>query len=168
MDIPAGLAHLQKRARISQLAARADWYLAVPGRFALVGIGDVSDADLRAVHRELRDKGVFVCVQKPRTVEDVIGRSTRSLRRITQSARSDAPVPPKIRWVALGARVAVLPLEGVVWVDDERLFAPGEKVPLPWTEPVVELTVVRPSAVAAAIRAVIGPGGPKRATLPPV
>jgi hypothetical protein len=72
-----------------------------------------------------------------------------------------------MRWVARGARVAVLPSSGPVWVDDEHLFAAGETVPLPWTQPLVEMVVVRPKTVLAALRAVIGPGGPRRAEMPP-
>ena len=155
---------LQRRARTIQLAAKADWYLIKSGRFDLVGSGDVSAEDLRAVHRELGARGVFVCVAKPKPLEEVLAQKWGT-KRITRSSRAPAPIGPKLRWVALGARVAVLPDLGTVWVDDEHLFKAGDTVPLPWTEPPVALVVVRPSTVLEAMRVVLGPNGPKRATL---
>jgi hypothetical protein len=167
---PAGLMDRQRRARVIQVIAGAEWYVVKAGSFDMVGKGDVSDADLRAVHRELRDGGVFLCVPKAKSMEERLGRSKLGYRltpgRIRRSEERATSRPPKLRWVALGARVAVLPLPGPVWVDDERLFAPGERVPLPWTEPLVEMTVVRPKTVYAAMQAILGRDGPARATLP--
>ncbi len=118
------------------------------------------------VHAELGAAGVFVCVAKARELDELLPRWMRTTRRrITQADRLGAPIPPKLNWVARGARVAVLPEFGTVWVDDEHLFRPGELVPLPWTDPLVELTVVRPAAVLVAMRDILGPGGPKRAKL---
>jgi hypothetical protein len=53
---------------------------------------------------------------------------------------------------------------GTVWVDGERLFKPGEPVPLPWTSPEVSLVVVRPPALRKAMKATLGRDGPSRAT----
>jgi hypothetical protein len=163
---PAGLADQQRRAKSIRLATGADWYLVERGRFDLVGSGDVSDADLRSVERELGDSGVFVCVVKPRPIEEILGEKAWGTRRIRRSAGLRAPTPPKLRWVAQGARLAVLPGRGTVWVDTEHLFAVDEPVPLPWTEPLVELVVVRPATVLSAMKAMVGPGGPARARLP--
>jgi hypothetical protein len=161
----------QWRARSIQVVAKCDWYVVRKGIFDYVGKGDVSEADLRAVHRELRDSGVFVCVPKPVSLDEKLGSSRLGMRltprRIRKSEAAGARLQPKLRWVALGARVAVLPDPGPVWVDEERLFVPGEVVPLPWTEPRIEMTIVRPKTVLEAMIAVLGPDGPKRATLPP-
>jgi hypothetical protein len=164
---PGGMLDNQRRARVIRLVGMADWYLVTPGLFDMVGSGDVSDADLRAVYRELGEGGVFVCVGKPKPVEVVLGRrGDWGTKRITQSTRRSAPIRPKLRWVAQGARVAVLPELGPVWVDGERLFDVGERVPLPWTVPDVAMFVVRPATVLQAMRKVVGSGGPKRAGLP--
>jgi hypothetical protein len=168
---PAGLMDRQRRSRAIQIAAKCDWYVVRTGSFDFVGKGDVSEADLRAVHRELRDQGVFVCVPKPTSLDEQLGAGRMGMkltpRRIRRSEEFGARLRPKLRWVALGARVAVLPADGPVWVDDEHLFKPGEVVPLPWTEPLVQMTVVRPKSVLEAMHSVLGPSGPKRATLPP-
>ncbi len=163
---PAGLLDRQRRAKAIRLATRADWYVVTEGRFDLVGSGDVSEADLRAVGRELGDAGVFVCVVKPKPIEEILGRKTWGTRRIRRSVEDKATAPPKLRWVAQGARLAVLPGRGTVWVDNEHLFTVDEPVPLPWTDPLVELVVVRPATVLAAMKAIVGRNGPERARLP--
>lgn len=163
---PGGLLDKQKRPKPVRLAGKTDWYLIAPGRFELVGSGDVSEADLRSVHRELGGGAVFVCVAKPAPLETFLPAQRIGTRRISRSLRQKAPTRPKLRWVAKGARLAVLPELGTVWVDDEHLFKVGELVPLPWTDPPVELLVVRPPTVFAAMKALVGPEGPKRATLP--
>jgi hypothetical protein len=167
MQPPGGLIDLQRRPRAIQLVGGADWYLVTPGRFDLLGSGDVSQADLRNVLRELKDAGVFVCVAKPPPIETYLRRQPwAGRRRFSWTSSLKGPVTPKLRWVAQGARLAVLPDVGMVWVDDEHLFGAGEVVPLPWTDPLVELTVVRPSTVYAAMKAMVGVNGPKRARLP--
>ncbi len=162
---PGGLTDGQRRPRAQRLGVNLDWYVAAAGRFERVGSGDVSDDDLRAVGRELGEAAVFVCVAKPKPLETHLRKPGVGTRRITRSSRLTGKVPPKARWVARGARVAVLPSKGTVWVDDEHLFKPGERVPLPWTDPPVELVVVRPAAVYAAMKAAMGRNGPKRAEL---
>jgi hypothetical protein len=99
-------------------------------------------------------------------LEKILGKSTWGTRRLARSSKLTVPTHPKLAWVARGARVAVLPGLGTVWVDDEHLFKAGERVPLPWTSPAIELVVVRPAAVRLAMKAAIGHDGPKRATLP--
>lgn len=140
------------------------------GRFCLIGAGDISVRDMRAVEADLREsassKAVFVCVSRPREIEEVLGRRGRfGTKRITWSQRLSKPIAPKLAAVARGARLALLPGTGIVWVDGEHLFTPGETVPLPWTDPPVELTVVRPRTVLSAMREAVGPSGPKRAEL---
>lgn len=132
------------------------------GRFDFVGRGEVSEADLRAVGAELPD-GAFVCVRQPKPVEEVLGATRLGTRRLRLAASLRRRGSPRLRWVARGARVAVLPGGRVVWVDGERLFDEGEMVPLPWTSPGVSLVVVRPDAVYRVLREVVGPGGPKQA-----
>jgi hypothetical protein len=163
---PGGLLDQQRRPKSIRLVGKADWYLVGPGRFDLVGSGDVSDADLRSVHRELGTGGVFVCVAKPAPLEHYLPKRTWGTRRISRTFQQATPTYPKLRWVARGARLAVLPDVGTVWVDGEHLFSVGEPVPLTWTDPLVELTVVRPSTVYAAMKAMVGVNGPKRARLP--
>lgn len=160
----------QRRPRVLRLAGPVDWYVADVGRFERLGSGDVSVRDMKAVRADLeRSAGpdaVFVCVARPKEIEDVLGPKGRfGTRRITWSTRLKAPIAPKVAWVARGSRLALLPGRGIVWVDAERLFTAGETVPLPWTEPPVELEVVRPRAVLAALRTAVGPSGPRRATL---
>ncbi len=161
----------QWRSRPVQVVAKCDWYVVKRGSFDMVGKGDVSQADLRAVYRELGDRGVFACVPKPLSLDDRLGPGWLGLRltprRIRKSEEIGAKLRPRLRWVALGSRVAVLPQQGPVWVDDEHLFEPGSKAPLPWTDPAVEMTVVRPKTVLACMKSVLGPNGPKRAALPP-
>jgi hypothetical protein len=163
---PGGLLDRQRRPRVIRLVGGADWYLVGPGRFDLVGSGDVSEADLRAVRRDLGGGALFVCVAKPQPLEKFLGKVPWGTRRIARSSNANTPTRPKLRWVAEGARLAVLPELGTVWVDGEHLFTVGEPVPLPWTEPLVELAVVRPPAVYAAMKAIVGADGPKRARLP--
>ncbi len=138
------------------------------GRFERIGSGDLSVRDLKAVRADLRESAgpdaVFVCVARPREVEQVLSHRWGT-RRITWSARLSKPIAPKLSSVARGARLALLPGEGIVWVDGERLFAPGEVVPLPWTDPPVELKVVRPSIVRDALKVAVGPDGPRRAQI---
>lgn len=109
---------------------------------------------------------MFVCVARPREVEAVIGGRNRwGLRRILWSTTLSQPISPKIAAIARGARLAILPDRGLVWVDGERLFSVDEPVPLPWTDPPVELLVVRPKTVRAAMALALGPNAPKRANL---
>jgi len=163
---PGGLLDQQRRPRAWQLGGNLDWYLVSAGRFQRVGSGDVSEADLGAVHRELGDGAVFVCVAKPTPLETYLPKSRTAPRRMERSSRQNQRRQPKLRWVARGARLAVLPGLGTVWVDDEHLFKAGETVPLPWTDPPVALVVVRPATVFAAMRAVLGAKGPRRACPP--
>lgn len=165
MPPPGGLNDQQRRPRALRLAGDLDWYVVSAGCFERVGSGDVSDADLRSVRRELGDAAVFVCVAKPVPLETYLPKAKLATRRITRSSRSKVRQAPKLRWVATGARLAVLPELGTVWVDDEHLFKVGDTVPLPWTDPPVELVVVRPAAIYAAMKVALGPNGPKRATL---
>ena len=162
---PGGLSDQQHRPRPLRLGENLDWYVVSAGRFERVGSGDVSDEDLRSVARELGDTAVFVCVAKPVPLEAYLSKAQLGTRRITRSSRAKVRSSPKLRWVATGARLAVLPGRGTVWVDDEHLFKVGEAVPLPWTDPPVELVVVRPAAVYAAMRVALGRDGPTRATL---
>lgn len=163
---PGGLLDQQRRPRPLQLAGNLDWYLVSAGRFQRVGSGDVSEADLGAVHRELGAGAVFVCVAKPAPLEAYLPKSRTATKRISRSSRQSQLQQPKLRWVARGARLAVLPDLGAVWVDDEHLFKAGETVPLPWTDPPVALVVVRPATVFAAMKAVLGTKGPRRAAPP--
>ena len=84
-------------------------------------------------------------------------------RRVQRYEQRRDETPPSVGSVAKGAQVAVLPKIGPVWVDGHRLFRPGEKATLPWTEPRVELVSVRPAVVRSAMRAAIGRRGPRRA-----
>jgi hypothetical protein len=163
---PAGLLDQQRRPRAVRLVAQADWYLIGPGRFDLVGSGDVSEPDLRAVHREIGEGGVFVCVAKPPPLEQYLPKQPWRARRVSRTFQRAMPVRPKLRWVARGARLAVLPDAGTVWVDGEHLFPVGEPVPLTWTDPLVELVVVRPSSLYVTMKALVGTNGPNRASLP--
>lgn len=162
---PGGLVDLQRRPRPRHVVGGAHWYVVEPGRFDFVGEGDVSEADLLAVAAELGGRAaVFVCVAQPKLAEDVLGRHSWGLRRLRWADRLKKPLAPRLAWVARGARVAVLPERGPVWVDGERLFSPGELVPLPWTDPLVSLVVVRPGEVLSAMRQAVGPAGPRRAS----
>ena len=164
---PGGLIDGQRRPKQLRLGAALEWYVAAAGRFERVGSGDVSEADLVAVAAELGEAAVFVCVAKPKAIESYLARPSLGTSRIGRRSRlRDRPLPPvspKPRWVARGARLAVVPGHGTVWVDDEHLFKAGERVPLPWTDPPVELVVVRPATVYAAMKAAMGPHAPKRA-----
>lgn len=165
---PGGLTDGQRRPRALRLAGGVDWYLAESGRFDFVGSGDVSLEDALSVRAELGagSGAVFVCVARPRAIEDVLGGESKwGLRRLTWSRRLHAEVAPKLASVARGARLALLPGDDLVWVDGERLFRPGELVPLPWTDPPVSLRVVRPRNVLAALRRAVGPDGPRRAAV---
>jgi len=172
---PGGLVDGQRRPRALRLAKAVDWYFVDAGRFELVGTGDVSMRDVKAVRADLKEFGssqaVFVCVARPREIEEVIGKKSLlnawTLKRITWSEHQGRTIAPKLASVARGARLALLPEQGLAWVDGEHLFKAGETVPLPWTDPPVELVVVRPRTVLAALRAAIGPAGPDRAELWP-
>ena len=132
-----------------------------------VGSGDVSLRDLDAVRGDLwavgRQRAVFVCVARPREIEEVLGKNRFGTKRLTWSERLRSPIRPTVSSVARGARLALLPGRGLVWVDGEHLFKQGETVPLAWMEPPVELEVVRPGVVKKALRAALGPSGPQRA-----
>ncbi|MHB8246042.1 MAG: hypothetical protein ACYDGN_11960 [Acidimicrobiales bacterium] len=167
---PGGLVPGQRRPRVLRIAAGVDWYVVDRGRFALVGSGDVSLRDLKAVDAELAASGsggaVFVCVARPKEIEEVLGPKGRlGIRRITWSQKMKTPIAPTLSAVARGARIALLPGVGPAWVDGERLFTPGETVPLPWMDPPLALPVVRPRQVLRALGEAVGHGGPKRADL---
>jgi hypothetical protein len=167
---PGGLVEGQRRPRVLRIATGVDWYVVDAGRFERIGSGDLSVRDMKAVRADLQEsassKAVFVCVARPREVEDVIGRQHRwGMRRITWSTRLAKPIAPNVAAVARGARLALLPDVGLAWVDGEKIFRSGEAVPLPWTDPPVELPVVRPRQVRAVMKAAIGPKGPNRAEI---
>ncbi len=151
------------------------WYLAGPGSFERVGAGDLSYADLKEAEAELGD-AVLVALPLLRSLQDYLtggdvrrrtpSRSspimTGAIRRIERFEETRDRKPPTVTAVARAAQVAVLPDLGPVWVDRHRLFRPGEKATLPWTEPPVELVVVRHSTVQTALRAAIGGGRTRR------
>jgi hypothetical protein len=157
---PGGLRDGQVRPRTAQLVGASDWYVVEEGRFDFVGRGEVSEADLLAVGREIPG-GVFVCVRQPKPLEEVLGERRIGTRRLRLAARMRRAPAPRLRWVARGARVAVLPGGRLVFVDGEHLFKEGEKVPLPWTSPAVSLVVLRPRALYRVMREVAGRDGPK-------
>jgi len=175
--IPAALVDGRKLPRRLQVSGGGPWYLAGPGTFADVGAGDLSLADLKAVEAELSGR-VLVALPLTRSVQEYLdlkaprhGSARRGGPLIGASRRLDRfeqlrdSTPPGLRAVAKHAQVAVLPGLGPAWVDSHRLLTPGEKAVLPWTEPRVELTVVRPSTVRSALREAIGRGGPRRTSL---
>jgi hypothetical protein len=171
IEIPGGLYDSTRRPRRLRVVSYGNWYLAAPGILQKVGFGELALADLEAVYRDLGDK-VFVAHPKPHPLEDYLspGRPTSKrrpwgMRRQRFYGAAGAPAP-SLGAVARGAQVAVVPGVGPVWVDGVRLFKPGEIAPLPWTDPLVELRVVRPRQLEKAIVAAIGPHGPKRVTLP--
>jgi hypothetical protein len=171
IEIPGGLHDSTRRPRHLRVVSNGNWYLAAPGLLAKVGFGELAIADLDAVAADLGER-VFVAHPEVKQIERHLGPTPpRLTRRLRWFEGLSEPFRPGLNAIARGAQVAVLPAggpgpSGVVWVDGERVFGPGEVVPLPWTDPLVSLTVVRPRAVAVAMRAVIGPGGPKRASLP--
>ena len=77
---PGGLVDGQRRPRALRLAKAVDWYIVDAGRFELVGSGDVSMRDVKAVRADLKECGssqaVFVCVARPREIEEVIGKKS--------------------------------------------------------------------------------------------
>lgn len=163
---PAGLIEgrrLPKRLRVN---GGGPWFLAAEGAFELVGRGDLSHANLLAVQEDLRGR-VFVSLPFTRPLEEFLEKPNSLLsgyvaRRMRRVENSRSRQQPSVAAVARGAQVAVVPDLGVVWVDTHRIFKPGERAPLPWTEPLVELVVVRPRELRTAMERVIGPHGPKR------
>ncbi len=152
--LPAGLVAGQKRRRAEQLVAECDWYVVEPARFAYLATGDVSLDDLERLALA-EPMALFVCVRVAKGPEEVLSSSRFVTRRLRLAARLRPARSPRQRWVARGARVAVLPEKGVVWVDRERLFRRSEHVSLPWTDPPVSLPVVRVPEVRAAMRQVV-------------
>ena len=172
IPIPGGLFDSTRRPRRLQVVSYGDWYLAGAGLFAKVGFGELALADLEAVYADLGER-VFLAHPQRRPLTDYLARGPEpgqgqrprfGFRRVYSEEHRGMIERPSVAAVARGAQVAVLPGRGPVWVDDEHLFQPDERAPLPWTEPLVEMTVVRPKVVIAAIRRVIGPGGPTRVT----
>ncbi|HEV2360917.1 MAG TPA: hypothetical protein VGS21_04375 [Acidimicrobiales bacterium] len=180
--IPGGLFDSSKRPRKLQVCTWGDWFVGAPGLLLKVGFGELSMADLQAVDADLGDR-VFVAHAKPHPIENYLngpGASTRKsgpttapsglagwvFRRGLRPQRfygwSGQLPPASLTGIARGAQVAVLPGRGPVWVDGEKLFKPGELVPLPWTDPLVEMLIVRPKEVIEALKLAVGPGGPTR------
>ena len=168
LAIPAGLVDGRKLARSLQVSGGGPWFLAARGCIERVGAGDLSLADLKAVEAELGDR-VFVAMPRLRSLQEYLTGQAPGQRRTHGAISVFGPArrlqrfeelrdsaPPTLTATARGAQVAVLPELGPVWVDGYRLFRPGEKARLPWTDPRVELTVVRPSTVRSALREVIG------------
>ncbi len=166
IEIPGGLYDSTRRPKRLRVVSNGDWFLAAKGLFARVGFGELALADLEAVRSDLGNR-VFVAHPEVRALEKYMkGGSGRLYKRIRWYESLSAPPMPSVAAVARGAQVAVLPNEGIVWVDGERLFEVGSKVPLPWTDPPVSLQVVRPKQVTAALRNVIGPSGPRHVEAP--
>ncbi len=172
IPIPGGLFDSTRRPRRLQVVSFGNWYLAGPGLLAKVGFGELSLADLEAVHAELGER-VFLAHPQERAIGAYLtrgpspGEGSRprfGFRRLLSEDNRALIEWPSVAAVARGAQVAVLPAEGPVWVDDQHLFKPLERIPLPWTDPPVEMTVVRPKTVIATMRQVIGPGGPTHVT----
>ena len=174
LPVPAALVDGRKLPRRLQVSGGGPWFLAGPGSFERVGSGDLSLADLKAVEAELGDR-VLVALPLLRSFQEHLSKKAESsqgvglfaslgaIRRHLQhyeQVRDNAP--PRVSAVARGAQVAVLPRFGPVWVDGHRLFRQGETATLPWTQPRVQLTVVRPSTVRAAMREVIARQPPRR------
>jgi hypothetical protein len=171
IEIPGGLYDSTRRPRRLRVVSYGNWFLAAPGILQQVGFGELALEDLEAVYRDLGGK-VFVAHPEPHPMENYLSsgpavgrRRTFGMRRQKFYGEAGAPLP-SLGAVARGAQVAVLPEVGPVWVDGVRLFKPGEIAPLPWTDPLVELRVVRPRELQKAMLAVIGPNGPKRVTPP--
>ncbi len=166
---PGGLIDGQQRPRALRLAGPVDWYVAGGGVFELVGTGDVSAADAEAVREELARSAaplaVFVCVSRRKGVDELLAEGKSSGPRRQRWASRRKPMAPSVAAVARGARIAVLPGSGAVWVDAERIFPPGDRVPLPWTSPRIDLESVRPKTVREAMRLALGKDGPRRATI---
>jgi hypothetical protein len=176
LTAPAGLVDGQKHPRRLQVSGGGPWFLADSGHLERVGSGDLSLADLKAIEAELGER-VFVGVPRQRSLyEYMTGKAprkgdhrasvgmgpTQRLRRF-EELRDNSP--PTVVGLARAAQVAVLPGVGPVFVDSYRLFRPGELASLPWTDPRVELPVVRPSALRSALRTVVGRRHPwRRAT----
>ena len=166
IEIPGGLHDSTRRPKHERVVSNGDWFLAAKGVLVKAGFGELAMADLEAVRQDLGDR-VFVAHPQVRPLENYLGRGApRLIRRIRWYETVSAPPQPTVAAVARGAQVAVLPELGIVWVDAEGLFKRGMMVPLPWTQPRVELVVVKPRDLTAAMRAVIGRGGPTRVQLP--
>ena len=166
IEIPGGLFDSTRRPRQLRVVSNGDWYLAAAGRLDKVGFGELALADLQAVSEDL-GRRIFIAHPEVRPLESYLGPSRRGFRRVRLFENQSSPPAPTLAGVARGAQVAVLPDRGPVWVDAERLFRPGEEVPLPWTDPPVTMTVVRPRELIAEMKRIIGPDGPKRALLTP-
>lgn len=165
IEIPGGLHDSTRRPRHLRVVSNGNWYLAAPAMLVKVGFGELALDDLRSVAEEL-GRRVFVAHPEVRSIERYLPRSGWLVRRLHWYEGMAAPPLPTLAAVARGAQVAVVPEQGVVWVDGEGAFRPGEVVPLPWTDPLVELPVMRPRQLAAVMRGVIGAGGPKRVQPP--
>jgi hypothetical protein len=161
IEIPGGLHDSTRRPRHLRVVSNGSWFLAGEGTLAKVGFGELGMADLRAVQKDLGER-VFLAHPEARPIEAYLRGPARFAKRLRWFESLSSLPEPSLAAVARGAQLAVLPESGVVWVDDERVFRAGETVPLPWTKPTVELLVVRPRTVMAAMRRVIGPAGPKR------
>ena len=138
------------------------WFVAAKGSLFRLGAGDLSMADLIEL-QGLLDGRALVALPVARSLQEYLPKADRwGIGRLQRYERLRDRRPPSVGALARGAQVAVLPGEGIVWVDAQRIFRPGEVAPLPWTDPPVELTAVRPGQVLRALRAVIGTAGPKR------
>lgn len=161
---PGGLVEGRKLPRRLQVSGGGPWFVASRGTLARVGAGDLSLADLEAVRRDLGDS-VFVALPVARLLQQHLPAEDKwGTKRLRHYEKRRDRADPTAAALARGAQVAVLPDAGIVWVDGEKLFKAGEPVALPWTDPEVALQVVRPRTVRRAMRAAIGPRGPKRAT----
>ena len=168
---PGGLVEgrrLPKRLRVN---GGGPWYLAAAGTFERVGHGDLSLGNLQAVLADLGGR-VFVSLPAQRSLQDYLGSPQSPLNkyvgwRLRRYEGTKQNLQPTVAAIARGAQVAVLPDLGIVWVDSHRLFRPGETVPLPWTEPLVEMVAIRSRDLQRAMRTAIGEGGPKRLPPPP-
>jgi hypothetical protein len=159
--IPGGLFDSTRRPRHLRVVSNGAWYVAGRGSLQEVGFGELAMADLEAVRADLGGRA-FLAHPKVRTIEDVLGGGRRVPRRLRWHERVKDPLPPTLAAVARGAQVAVLPTEGIVWVDGEGIFKRERVVPLPWTDPLVLLPVMQPRQVIAVLREIVGPDGPRR------
>jgi hypothetical protein len=161
LPAPGGLFDATRRPRHLRLVSNGDWYLAAPGLLQKVGFGELALADLEAVRDDLGENA-FLAHPEVKPLEEYLGGARGLPRRMRWPDRARSPSLPTVAGVARGAQVAVLPEQGIVWVDGEGLFKRDREVPLPWTDPLIYLPVVQPRAVIAVLRRIIGPGGPRR------